>query len=170
MHFVEYVLVLAFYVYPHAFSYSREVGSGICDVLSAFCYVDNHHHVEISLHYGLGDVQDVYLVVCKVCAYLGYYPYSVFSYYGYYCACHVFSIYLKWQNIWFANLLYFRLYTSCDMCVAGRGSSETLMLCFLTICLHGVYSDIFNVSITFASISSASSGLSISSCFTASRP
>ena len=50
-------------------------------ILFTFCCVCDHHHVEVPLNDGLGDIQNVNLILCKVCTNLCDNSYCVISYY-----------------------------------------------------------------------------------------
>ena len=45
---------------------------------AGICY---HHHVEISLYDGLGDIKNVYIIVCKISTNLCNNSYGIVSYY-----------------------------------------------------------------------------------------
>ena len=53
--------------------------------------IHNHHHVEISLYDGLGNIQDVNLVPGQLCAFFCDDSYRVFSYYSDNCLAHFHS-------------------------------------------------------------------------------
>ena len=71
MHLIEYV-------FPLAFDLDSGILSEFCDLLDhsriVDCHlrrIDNHHHVEESLNDGLGDVENVDLIICHIGADLG---------------------------------------------------------------------------------------------------
>ncbi len=78
----------------HVFSEVLESFGGLDEIALDAADVDDHHHVEEILEYGLIDVKDIDVLLRKICTYLCDDAYSVFSYYCDDCTFHVFTSYL----------------------------------------------------------------------------
>ena len=70
--------------FPHFFQFLGKYiqlfrgQAGICD----------HHHIEISIYNGLGNIQDIHPVLCQISTYLCDNAYSIFSHYSNNCLFH----------------------------------------------------------------------------------
>ena len=61
--------------------YLKFFRSGIC--------IHDHHHIKIILHDGLGNIQDIYIILCQIGTYFCNNSYGVFSNYSDNCFFHL---------------------------------------------------------------------------------
>ena len=99
MHFVKYFL-------PLAFNLNASVLSNLRDFLGESYKVDfhsgniyNHHHSEETLYDCLGDIKDVYVVLCQIGADFSDDTYSILSDYSYDGSVHSGNVFVSYRVI-----------------------------------------------------------------------
>ena len=81
VHHVEDFLTLAFYLNADALAELIEFIGNSFERCVHLAHVDNHHHVEILLHDGLGDIEDVDVFLCQIGANFGDDTFGILAYY-----------------------------------------------------------------------------------------
>ncbi len=71
VHFIKYILQLALHLHTGVLANLGEFIAQYVEGFDGLGQIDNHHHVEILLHDGLGNIKDIDLVVCQIGADLG---------------------------------------------------------------------------------------------------
>lgn len=65
MHHVKDIFMLTADHYADLLSQCTEITGKLCHI-SCLCSVHDHHHIEITVNDGLGNVQNVYLMFCEI--------------------------------------------------------------------------------------------------------
>ncbi len=107
MHHVEDIFTLAVDDAAYLLAYLCQLVGGFLNGLWRNAHIHHHHHVEITAGYGLGYIQDVYLVIGKIGTYLRYDAYRIFSYYSHNGLFHFFLLYIE---IFFSNACFLEIY------------------------------------------------------------
>ena len=81
MHYIKYLLALALYLDAYALTKLCEFIGSLNERLLHFGHVYNHHHVEILLHNGLRNVEDIDIVFSKKSAHFSNDTLGVLAYY-----------------------------------------------------------------------------------------
>ena len=81
MHYIEDIFVLTADHYANLIADFRKFFRESRGIFIRFTGICNHHHVKIPLYDSLGNIQNVYVVVCKIGTYLCNDSYGVISYY-----------------------------------------------------------------------------------------
>ena len=81
MHYIKYLLSLAFHLHAYALAKLGKFVGSLNEWFLHFCHINNHHHVEILLHDGLRDVKNVDIVVSKLSTHFSNDTLGVLAYY-----------------------------------------------------------------------------------------
>jgi hypothetical protein len=82
MHFIEDFLFLTLHLYAFLLSDGIQALSEFIEGDCTILYINNHHHIEILLHYGLRDVEDIDLFVGQIGTYGSDDTHGILSDYG----------------------------------------------------------------------------------------
>ena len=82
VHLVEDLLPLTFDLHTQLAARFVKLADHLRERLLSLFHIHNHHHVEITLDNGLGDIQNVHFVLCQIGSYLGNDTHRFFPYYS----------------------------------------------------------------------------------------
>ena len=100
MHLVEDLLLLALDFEAQGIADGGEAIAKLAEGDVAIVDINDHHHIEVFPDGGLGDVEDVDVVIGQVGANGGDNAYCVFSDYGYYGAVHRGGCFIRGSQAW----------------------------------------------------------------------
>ena len=89
VHLVKDVFQLALHLHTSVLAQCSQFVTQLIKSLDRLGQIHNHHHIEILLQNGLGDVKDVDLIVCQISADLGDDTNGIFAHDSNNSSCHI---------------------------------------------------------------------------------